>query len=385
MNQVIEFFKNLFSVDEWPPRWHCGSWTDFHGWLYIISDLTIWAAYFLIPLIIINYFNKKRTFLKFNQAYIYFAAFILLCGATHFFDAMMFWIPMYRVTALLKAATAAVSVATVYYLFKILPQVFQQRTNVELEEEIRRRELAERKLSEANRDLEAFAYIASHDLQEPLRKIRTYSSMLLTDDAIHSDHKNFLNKIAHSGERMQTMISDVLALSTIGGNIELTKVDLNEAVKHALEDLEIKCLEKNAEIRLTNLPTINGNKAYLSQLFMNLISNALKFSSGRPVISIRSEVKGDSLLVYVEDNGIGIAEEDLFKIFGAFQRLHSKAEYEGSGIGLSICKKIVEAHHGSINVTSKLHEGTVFTLQFPKITTPEISLEGLEESSALTA
>jgi len=384
MNQVVEFFQNLFSVDQWPPRWHCGRWTDFHGWLYIISDLTIWAAYFLIPLIIINYFNKKRTFLKFNKAYIYFAAFILLCGATHFFDAMMFWIPMYRVNALLKAATAVVSMATVYYLFKILPQVFQQRTNVELEEEIRRRELAERKLSEANRDLEAFAYIASHDLQEPLRKIRTYSSMLLTDDAIHSESKNFLNKIVHSGERMQTMISDVLSLSTIGANIELTEVDLNVAVKHALEDLEIKCLEKNAEIKLAHLPKINGNRAYLSQLFMNLIGNALKFSSGRPVISISSEEKRGAILVHVADNGIGIAEEDLHKIFGAFQRLHSKAEYEGSGIGLSICKKIVEAHHGSISVKSKLNEGTVFTLQFPQLEA-KILVEDIDESSALTS
>lgn len=378
MNQIVEFFKNLFSVDEWPPRWHCGRWTDFHGWLYIISDLTIWAAYFLIPVIILNYFNKKKTSLKFNKAYIYFAAFILLCGATHFFDSMMFWIPMYRINALIRAATAIVSMATVYYLFKILPQAFQQRTNIELEEEIKKRELAEKKLAEANKDLEAFAYIASHDLQEPLRKIRTYSSMLLDDNAINSDHQNLLNKIAKSGERMQTMISDVLTLSTIQGNIELGEVDLNDAVKHALDDLEIKCLEKNAQIKLAEMPKIAGNKAYLSQLFMNLISNALKFSSGHPVISITSEVNEDYILVRVADNGIGIAEEDINKIFGAFQRLHGRNEYEGSGIGLSICKKIIEAHHGSISVTSKLNEGSVFILRFPSIINRESPKKELE-------
>ena len=117
---------------------------------------------------------------------------------------------------------------------------------------------------------------------------------------------------------------------------------------------------------------------------MNLIGNALKFSSGRPVISISSEEKRGAILVHVADNGIGIAEEDLHKIFGAFQRLHSKAEYEGSGIGLSICKKIVEAHHGSISVKSKLNEGTVFTLQFPQLEA-KILVEDIDESSALTS
>src|SRR5688572_18985638 len=109
MNQLTEFFENFFSTSEWPPRWNCGRWTDFHGWLYIISDLLIWTAYFLIPLIILNYLNKKKTTLHFNTAYIYFAPFILLCGATHFMHAIMFWVPMYRVNAMVRFTTAMVS------------------------------------------------------------------------------------------------------------------------------------------------------------------------------------------------------------------------------------------------------------------------------------
>src|SRR5687767_10007153 len=96
MNQVVEFFRHLFDTSSWPARWKCGYWSDFHGWLYIISELMIWIAYFLIPLIIINYFSKKRASIKFRKVYLLFASFILLCGSTHFFDAMMFWIPMYR-------------------------------------------------------------------------------------------------------------------------------------------------------------------------------------------------------------------------------------------------------------------------------------------------
>src|SRR5690349_22389812 len=123
MDEVKEFFSRLFSTTEWPPRWKCGYWSDFHGWLYIISDLMIWTAYFLIPVIIVSYLIKKKTAVKFNKAYVYFAAFILLCGSTHFMDAAMFWIPMYRINALLRAATAVISLFTVYYLVKILPEL----------------------------------------------------------------------------------------------------------------------------------------------------------------------------------------------------------------------------------------------------------------------
>ena len=132
MDEIKDFFSGLFDTSLWSARWQCGYWSDFHGWLYIVSELLIWIAYFLIPLIILNYFLKKKTSLRFNKAYIYFAAFILLCGSTHFLDALMFWVPMYRLNALVRIVTAMVSLATVYHLIKILPEAFQQKTNVEL-------------------------------------------------------------------------------------------------------------------------------------------------------------------------------------------------------------------------------------------------------------
>ncbi|HEX8357349.1 MAG TPA: two-component sensor histidine kinase, partial [Segetibacter sp.] len=99
MKQIIEFFKGFFDTNKWPARWNCGYWSDFHGWLYIVSDLMVWLAYFLIPVIILKYFLKKRSGIKFHGIYILFAAFILLCGSTHFLDAVMFWLPMYRFNA----------------------------------------------------------------------------------------------------------------------------------------------------------------------------------------------------------------------------------------------------------------------------------------------
>lgn len=149
MNQVIEFFRKLFDSADWPPRWHCGRWTEFHGWLYIISDLLIWSAYFTIPVVIIRYISKKQG-IRFTRLYFLFAAFILACGATHFLDAVAFWIPAYRLNALVRLITGALSWVTVFYLVKLLPAAFSLRTQNELEAEIEQRKKAEQQIIASN-------------------------------------------------------------------------------------------------------------------------------------------------------------------------------------------------------------------------------------------
>ena len=367
MKQVIDFFRGLFDTRLWPARWHCGYWSDFHGWLYIVSDLMVWAAYFLIPLIIINYTSKKRSGLKFHKAYLLFAAFIVLCGMTHFLDALMFWVPVYRLNAVVRFITGVVSMATVIYLIKILPEAFRQKTNVELEREISRREDAEIKLADANKDLEAFAYIASHDLQEPLRKIRMFSSLLnRANDKIFDDKsKELAQKIASSTQRMQNLITDVLTLSTIDNQAELVNVNPQDAVNNAKEDLEIKILEKKAIVSCQPLPMVKGNLSFLTQLFSNLINNAIKFCIVEPVINITGEQKGDRVFIKVADNGIGIKKDEVENIFIAFKRLHSAAQFEGTGIGLAISKKIIDLHNGKISVESELGKGSAFIIELP--------------------
>jgi hypothetical protein len=154
MDQVGEFFANLFSTAGFPPRWHCGSWTGFHGWLYVASDVTIWLAYFIIPTILILIIQRRRD-VPFPPVFWLFGAFIVLCGTTHLVDAIMFWAPAYRVSALVRLATAIVSMITVLHLIKILPQALTLKGAQAFDVEKRRRIEAEQELESARAEIEA--------------------------------------------------------------------------------------------------------------------------------------------------------------------------------------------------------------------------------------
>ena len=367
MQSITTFFKGLFDSSQWPARWHCGYWTDFHGWLYILSDLMIWLAYFMMPIIIFRYVSKRKQVIKFPGLYLLFAAFILLCGTTHFLDAAMFWVPMYRLNTLVRFFTALVSLMTVYSLIKVLPEAFKQKTSVELENEIRRREFAELKLAEANKNLEAFASVASHDLQEPLRKIKTFSSLLyeINENNFSPESRELAKKVIQSAGRMQTLVRDVLSLSTISENIVFEEVNMAAVINHVMEDLEMKMAEKKAIIQVGEIPPVLGHQSYLTQLFLNLISNALKFNDKKPVIGIKGETIGNRVFIHISDNGIGMEKEEIHKIFEPFSRLNPRPEFEGTGIGLTICKRIVSLHNGKIVVESKPGQGSTITVDLP--------------------
>lgn len=131
MEQVIDFLSQLFSANDWPPRWNCGNWSEFHGWLYITSDIAIWLAYFIIPVIII-FFIQKRYDIPFLPIFWLFGAFIILCGSTHLMDALIFWWPAYRLSAILRLLTALVSLATAFVLIRDLPKLIKERPDDEL-------------------------------------------------------------------------------------------------------------------------------------------------------------------------------------------------------------------------------------------------------------
>jgi chemotaxis family two-component system sensor kinase Cph1 len=275
---------------------------------------------------------------------------------------------MHRLNAVIRFLTAVISLLTVYFLIKNLPEAFRQKTGVELEREITRRQEAELSLETANKDLESFAYIASHDLQAPLRKILLYASMLhdRNESVFDAKSKDLTAKIMGSAERLKKLTDAVLQLSVLKEEAVLRPVLLREPLDLALEDLEVTIRDKGAIINISeNLPLIMGNVSYLSQLFLNLIGNALKFCADIPVISI-STTQGDGIFtVKVTDNGIGMTEAGRSKIFAPFSRLHNDDKYHGSGIGLAICKRIIEIHGGRISAESVPGQGSTFILELP--------------------
>ncbi len=531
MNQVLDFFQKLFDAADWPARWHCGNWTDFHGWLYIISDLLIWSAYFAIPLIILKYLSR-RTDAKFVRGYFLFAGFILACGSTHLLDAVTFWYPAYRLNALVRLITGILSWATVFYTMYILPQAMSLKSHAQLEKEVTERKKAEEELKRtnmllneaqdiskmgswewdirankliwsenlyhiyeikndgkglsyddfiqkvhpddrlfvqehiqsalvtkdfqtyrhrivlndgsvkvmqgrgevvtdekgevirmigtgqditdhhqaqqellnktneleaANIELQKFAYVASHDLQEPLRKILTFASLLEKEsvDLLPEKSKHYLAKIVHSSSRMQQLIEDILNFSSLKKVDEVFEAkSLNTVLEQVLLDMEVLIEKNNAIIKHDVLPVAEIIPSQIQQLFQNVLSNAIKFKKENepPRIEISSRVftgkdlMGDeqflsylkSLTVShrlwekekfvsltIKDNGIGFDPVYSEKIFEIFQRLHNYQKHEGTGIGLAICKRIVDNHHGLISAKSQPNEGTAFLVILP--------------------
>jgi PAS domain S-box-containing protein len=502
MKQVAEFFRKLFDTSDWPARWQCGKWTDFHGWLYIISDILVWSAYFAIPFIIIRYISKKHD-ARFIRVYFLFAGFILACGATHFFDAMTFWWPLYRVNALVRAVTGILSWTTVFYLIKVLPVAFTLRSSAELEAEVEQRKKAEEKfrnllesapdsmvivneqgiihlvnaqtvnmfgytraeminekvcmlmpmgidvleqiksknlqndnttritlkeellgirkngeefpievslspliteeglilsaairdisekklmektireanvtlerkvqqrtaeLERKNKELEQFAYVASHDLQEPLQTTSGFVQLLRKKyhNRIDPTADQYIDYVVQASGRMKTLIKDLLDYSRIGRENDSHQVDCNVIVQEVLADLHTVIIENEVYIKTGDLPMLY--KAYpteLKSLFQNLVSNSIKFRKPgiTPVLHIDAQRTNGFWQFSVKDNGIGIEEQYLEKIFVIFQRLHTRSRYDGSGIGLAHCKKIAELHGGKIWVQSEPGIGSTF-------------------------
>jgi len=243
----------------------------------------------------------------------------------------------------------------------------------EIEEVVakRTRQLAEVNytLQQNNKELEQFAYVAAHDLQEPLRTITNFVGLFVKKYGNPDpDTETYTRFILNATRRMQNLIKDLLDYSTIKTDVPFVKVDLNEVLEQAIDEMSSSIKATNASIISTEMPIINGNAIELKRVFQHLISNAIKFHKEDriPEIKIKAFEKEKEYHISVEDKGIGIEKEYINKLFVIFQQLHRGQKYSGTGIGLAICKKIVDLHGGSICVESEVGEGTSFHFTIPK-------------------
>lgn len=244
--------------------------------------------------------------------------------------------------------------------------------NDELERKVEDRTRGLQALAE---DLKHFAFIAAHDLREPLRKIRMFGDLLKEEGGEFNDAgRAHVGRIQDAAKRMEALLASLQRYSNLDRQEEsMEMVNLNLIVKNVLSDLEIQLRDSGATVRVDELPTVPGYRAPLAQLFQNLLSNAVKFRSKErpPVIDIRARtIENNRVEIRVRDNGIGMEERFFDQIFKPFQRLHTRTEYEGVGMGLSICKKIVQQHDGSITVESKVGDGSTFCIMLPMAPRP---------------
>lgn len=511
----------FFDYSGFPARWHCGDWPPLLGWLTIVSDAVIFAAYTAIPITIFLYVRRRKEVL-FPQLFWLFCAFIFSCGTTHLIETVIFWQPIYPVQAVLKAFTAVISVAAVIGTARILPAALAvpglvalnrnlqgeitahakaqgelKEVTARLEEKRRRllaaqaaaqlgdwmfdphtqqivwseeifrlhqrdvqrgppRSLEEnlqlytpsgakalqealavldagnsrvdtdlevalpdgtiawhrailhadrladgtigrmwgtaqnitteklnvlemerrtQELERVNHQLEQFAYIASHDLLEPLRKMRFFADMVKeeVDDRLSPDGRDALRRFTTASERMSRLVRDLLVFARAGKSLGSKQpVPLAEVVGVAIDNLESQIAEHKVEIIYHDLPVVSGDAGLLAQVFQNLIANAIRYRHPErsPRITIRSQMVAKGVEVVVEDNGLGFSRDQAVRLFQPFVRLHPQVNSEGTGIGLAICNRIIEAHGGSISAQPGPSNGALLTIILPQAGRP---------------
>ncbi len=427
MQAVYEY---LFGAASFVPHGYCLAWRPDLIAIHAVSDGVIAMSYFSIPVALILLLNKRKD-LAFKRTFGLFALFILACGFTHLTAMIMLWEPYYGAQGLVKLTTAAISVATAVSLWPLLPKALalpgpgqlqsmnarlaseiaerneaqiklhaaysqmevtvQERTkelqavNQQLKEDVQRRSLLEKELREkaeqltaTNAELERFAYVASHDLQEPLRKIQAFGDLLKSEyaEVLPDEAVEYVRIIQNAAYRMNKQTKDLLTLSRLSWEtLQVESLDLADVVKEVESDLKGRIAEADGRLEIGDLPRVSGDRTQIRLLMQNLLVNAFKYRKPgeSPEVHVDAVLldNGDagggkaSVEITVRDNGIGFEQEDAEKIFAIFQRLHGRSEFDGTGIGLAICKKIVENHNGAIAAVSSPGGGTTFKLRLP--------------------
>jgi len=388
------WLERLFSTGGFMPHGMCYEWNPAIICLHVSSDALIALAYYSIPLTLI-YFVRKRKDVAFDWMFFCFAIFIVACGTTHLMEILNIWKPAYWLSGAIKAVTAIVSIATAILLIRLVPRALAlpspeqlRQSNAALQNEIRERMEANRKAEElnreliehatkiqaANKELESFAYSVSHDLRAPLRHIDGYVNLLIEDLPEQSEgNLRYMTKISDSARQMGVLIDNLLAFSGMGRTtLQPAWLDTNELVDETREELSPDARGRVVEWTVDPLPKVYVDRTLFKQVWMNLLGNALKYTRKRERadIAVRCSERADHFEFSVQDNGAGFDMQYADKLFGIFQRLHRKEDFEGTGIGLANVRRIISRHGGRTWAEAQLGVGATFHFTLPK-TQPE--------------
>lgn len=358
------------------PRWVCGQWSEFHGWMYIISDLVIFLAYMAIPFAMLIFVRKRWDDVPFKWVFWLFIAFIALCGATHFIDALIFYVPVYRLNALVLMLTAIVSMITVAAMVHVLPKALAYKSPVQLQrivedkttqlqdriEELNR--LSER-VSRKKEQLEQFAYITSHNLRAPAANLHMLTQ-LLSETESKEDKTELGSKIQLSAKVLIDTIDDVSHVVThsspqLPATANSFQKMIDEILVHHQGVIQNESVKLNINIEVEE---VNYPPDHFRNILQNLIDNAFRFrSSERPLeLSLESKkLLSGKIQFSCADNGVGM---DLNKygdkLFRLYKTFHNRAD--SRGIGLFLVRNQLEALGGSISVESEVGKGTTFNV-----------------------
>lgn len=375
------------------PHGHCYFWEPGVLWSHVIGDGLTVIAYYAIPFLLLRFVNLRKD-LKFKGIFVAFAAFIIACGTVHLFSIISTWYPFYRIEGALKLFTAAISLFTVYLLFKNFSNILSipnpgalEALNQQLLKEIEEhketqkvhivKEALEQKviqrtaeLEEINKELEAFSYSVSHDLRAPLRAISGYSTIVKEtyDKKLDEDGRVMLEHIIKSTHNMGALIDGLLNFSRLGRKgLSVTKINVNQLVNETWKTIWEMAEKPKINITISDLPSAEGDEFLMKQVWFNLISNAIKYSSKceSQTITINGKTNGKFAEYSITDNGVGFDMKYVDKIFGVFQRLHTDRDYEGIGVGLSFVQRIIHKHRGKVWVESEVNKGTTFYFRVP--------------------
>jgi len=386
----MDFIERLLFGDGFMPHGCCYLWNPQLIWLHVLSDALITLAYYSIPLTLL-YFVRRRKDLVFDWMFVCFAIFIVACGTTHLLEILNVWHPIYWISGIVKAITALTSIVTAVLLVRLIPQALAlpspsqlRKSNEALQSEIAEREHATvriqalndelqkqaEKLEAANKELEAFGYSVSHDLRAPLRHIDGYVDLLRQESGkLDEAGQRYMTVISDSARQMGMLIDNLLTFSRMGRSaMQLTSVDTTALVNEVRENLSQDTRGRTIEWKIEPLPKVYVDKTLFRQVWMNLLGNAIKYTLYRQKAEITIGYREDEKEVefFIKDNGAGFDMQYADKLFGIFQRLHFKEEFEGTGIGLANVRRIIARHGGRTWAQGEVDKGATFYFTIPK-------------------